>query len=168
MHFSEENDVRPGLLFNSRQKRTHEAYKKQQEMKAKKPKNYREQEKEAREKGLNTAISSDNKGFQLLQKMGFKPGASLGKSQQGLKEPINVVVKESTSGVGREQHIEEVIKKKQVFKHTMLEKQQKTYIHSQVQKTILQLLKNDFIKAQGVCEELDFRNVRKFRLALRI
>jgi len=36
--------------------------------------------KEEREKGLNVALTSDNKGFSLLQKMGYKPGMALGKT----------------------------------------------------------------------------------------
>ena len=34
---------------------------------------------EKREEGLSKTISSDNKGFAMLQKMGFKPGMTLGK-----------------------------------------------------------------------------------------
>lgn len=37
-------------------------------------------ENEAREQGLSLPISSDNKGFTMLQKMGYKEGMSLGKS----------------------------------------------------------------------------------------
>ena len=37
-------------------------------------------EKEKREEGLGLPLTSDNKGFSLLQKMGFKPGMVLGKS----------------------------------------------------------------------------------------
>ena len=29
--------------------------------------------------GMNKAIGQDNKGFSMLQKMGYKPGTSLGK-----------------------------------------------------------------------------------------
>jgi len=36
-------------------------------------------EKEKREEGLNTTLDAGNKGFAMLQKMGFKPGMSLGK-----------------------------------------------------------------------------------------
>ena len=46
-------------------------------------------ENEAREKGLSMPISSDNKGFTLLQKMGYKEGTSLGKS--GKNETINLL-----------------------------------------------------------------------------
>ena len=36
-------------------------------------------EHEKREEGLQSAISSDNKGFALLAKMGYKPGMGIGK-----------------------------------------------------------------------------------------
>lgn len=148
------------MLFNTKQKRTHELYKKQQELKAKKPKTYHEQEQETREKGLSTAISSDNKGFQLLAKMGFRPGASLGKSQEGLKEPINITVKPDTSGVGRDRHVKEVIKQKIDVKEKFLERQANTFRASRAEKNLQIMMRKDLYKAQQVCEELDTRNVR--------
>lgn len=45
--------------------------------------------------------------------MGFKPGESLGKTRSGIKEPIDIVIKQGTSGVGRESHTKEIINKKQ-------------------------------------------------------
>ncbi len=36
-------------------------------------------EAEKREEGLQQSIGSDNKGFAMLEKMGFKPGMTLGK-----------------------------------------------------------------------------------------
>ncbi len=45
-------------------------------------------ETEKREEGLNKTISSDNKGFAMLQKMGFKPGMTLGK--KGLGQSLHI------------------------------------------------------------------------------
>lgn len=42
-------------------------------------KTYKEQEKESRESALQNSISNQNKGFALLQKMGYKAGQGLGK-----------------------------------------------------------------------------------------
>lgn len=39
----------------------------------------KEVQRERLQEGLSTAISSSNKGFAMLQKMGYKPGTSLGK-----------------------------------------------------------------------------------------
>jgi hypothetical protein len=38
----------------------------------------RQLEEKERARGLNTPITADNKGFQLLQRMGFRPGDALG------------------------------------------------------------------------------------------
>ena len=43
-----------------------------------KPKGQTKGMKEAREEGLATALGADNKGFQLLAKMGYKEGSALG------------------------------------------------------------------------------------------
>lgn len=37
-------------------------------------------EAETRQQALETAIAPSNKGFAMMQKMGFKPGMSLGKT----------------------------------------------------------------------------------------
>lgn len=108
---------------------------------------------------MNTAISSDNVGFKLLQKMGYKEGNSLGKSHEGIKEPINVVLKESTSGVGREKHVEDVIKKKAQLKHQRIENCEKEYLAARHERTLRNLLRSDYFKSQRICEELDEREV---------
>ncbi|KRT79843.1 hypothetical protein AMK59_8335 [Oryctes borbonicus] len=149
----------PGLLFNRSQKRTHEQYKQKLDEKVKKPKTYHEQEKEAREKGLSTAISSDNIGFKLLQKMGYKEGKSLGKNDSGIKEPINVALKESTSGVGREKHIDDIVKKKSELQKEHLQNREKEYLAARQKRNTWNLLRSDFFKSQRTCEELDEREV---------
>lgn len=64
-------------------RRVKEAMKKETLAKEKNIKNrqktYKEQEKESRETALQSSISNDNKGFALLQKMGYKAGQGLGK-----------------------------------------------------------------------------------------
>lgn len=37
-------------------------------------------EEQRRQEGLEKAIDSNNKGFSLLQKMGYKPGSGIGKN----------------------------------------------------------------------------------------
>jgi hypothetical protein len=39
-------------------------------------------EEQGRQAGLETAIDSGNKGFALLQKMGYKPGSGIGKNSE--------------------------------------------------------------------------------------
>lgn len=72
-------DTRPGLV-SAAVARTHNIEKKNKVSNSKnvfKPKAVVEHEK--REEGLQSAISSDNKGFAMLTKMGYKPGMGIGK-----------------------------------------------------------------------------------------
>lgn len=154
----ETNDVRPGLLFNKTQKREHEIHKHQLEARLKKSKSYSEQESDAREKGLQTAISTENKGFKLLEKMGFKPGSSLGKSESGLKEPISIKLKPTKTGVGREQHLEKQRDLYKSIKDDNLRFKESAYRKQTSEKRLNNSLQKDYYKAQRICEEMDFRN----------
>ncbi|XP_065367171.1 angiogenic factor with G patch and FHA domains 1 [Calliphora vicina] len=51
---------------------------------------------------VDTAISSDNKGFRMLSKLGWNKGEALGKTQEsgGLLEPINVESNSGLKGLG--------------------------------------------------------------------
>ena len=60
-------------------------------------------EDEKRSEGLSSAISSSNIGFRMLQQMGYNPGKALGKHEQGTLEPLNLDVKRSRSGLGRDE-----------------------------------------------------------------
>lgn len=64
-------------------RRVKEAMKKEVQQKEKniqnRQKSYKEQEKESREVALQNSLSNQNKGFALLQKMGYKAGQGLGK-----------------------------------------------------------------------------------------
>lgn len=51
---------------------------------------------------VDTSISSENKGFKLLSKMGWSEGKSIGKSQEGIKEPVQLKTQQGTSGLGCE------------------------------------------------------------------
>lgn len=74
------SDVRPGVPMV---KRVRDAMKKEATIKEKNQQNrqktYKEQERESRDTVLQTSISNENKGFALLQKMGYKAGQGLGK-----------------------------------------------------------------------------------------
>ena len=69
-------DVRPGLKTRSQKRKDKASEPSRTEPKHKKLK---ATEQEARSKGLATHISSENKGFSMLQKMGYKKGMGLGK-----------------------------------------------------------------------------------------
>ena len=49
-------------------------------------------ERSNREGGLSTPISTDNKGYHLLRKMGYVPGEPLGKSGYYLKHYLIIIL----------------------------------------------------------------------------
>ncbi|KAJ0174175.1 hypothetical protein K1T71_010321 [Dendrolimus kikuchii] len=49
---------------------------------------------------LETSIAPENKGFKLLEKMGWSKGEGLGKDNQGDTEPVPLISNEGTSGLG--------------------------------------------------------------------
>lgn len=65
-------------------RRVKESFKKEEKQKEANQKNrqksIKEHEKEQRDTALNIALGNDNKGFAMLQKMGYKSGQPLGKS----------------------------------------------------------------------------------------
>lgn len=56
---------------------------------------------EIEQASLDKPIESDNVGHRLLQKHGWKLGQGLGKSLQGRKDPIPIVLKYDVMGMGR-------------------------------------------------------------------
>ncbi len=58
----------------------------------------------ARENALQTALPNTSKGFQMMAKLGFKPGSALGASTNtnARTEPLGIAVKEDKGGVGME------------------------------------------------------------------
>ncbi|MCJ1272431.1 hypothetical protein MMC21_000217 [Puttea exsequens] len=58
----------------------------------------------AREDGLAKALDNKSKGFQMMAKLGFKPGEALGKAENpnARTEPLGIAMKENRSGVGME------------------------------------------------------------------
>ncbi|KAK9875271.1 hypothetical protein WA026_007662 [Henosepilachna vigintioctopunctata] len=69
---------------------------------------------------VEESISSQNKGFKLLSKMGWKEGQALGKERQGILEPINLESNEGTTGIGCKNIVEKVglQNKKNIWKKT--------------------------------------------------
>ncbi|KAG1697886.1 G patch domain-containing protein 11 [Nymphon striatum] len=156
----ENADVRPGLIWNRSTKRSVEISKKQKIRKKQKP--MKVIENENREEGLNTALSSENKGFKLLQMMGYKPGNSLGKSENGITEPISITFKSDRGGLGRDTKILETKKKKEEeFKENLIlsesarETLQNEYLSNVRNKVMTRQIKSDLFNSRKVCETLD-------------
>lgn len=77
-------------------------------------------EVERREEGLSSAISSDNKGFSMLAKMGYKQGDAIGRNSNsgGITEPIPIQVKTNRSGLGRETALKQLQEYKENLRRT--------------------------------------------------
>lgn len=162
-------DIRPGLTHSRSVKRKYAMEKKKEESRklhCTKPRKVLEEEQRAA--GLDRALTSDNKGFALLQKMGYKPGMKLGKqvdtstSNRGLEEPIKVKIKADRGGLGREQLIREKIaqreKKKveiKVWKEKETAKLTEEYRQRMRDKVVMKQVSSDLRKSQRVCEQLD-------------
>jgi len=111
-------------------------------------------EAEKREEGLSSAITSANKGFEMLMKMGYKPGQGIGKTQSGMTEPIPVEVKSDRQGLGK------TLKKKDSYNRgnpiAKLDNMDTRDFRSRMaQGKAEQLQKIDLYKSQKVCQELD-------------
>lgn len=111
-----EKDVRPGLKMNHATKREHEALKKKQEAELAEAKEKsrvskiarKTLEEDQRKAGLDKRLDTSNKGFAMLQKMGYKQGESLGKDNTGRVDPIPIEVKAGRSGLGREAAVKQI------------------------------------------------------------
>lgn len=81
VHSVPNNDIRPGLITNKSIKRQYEMVNKRtKEIEKNKKLRLINSEEGRRQRGLQVPISSDNKGFSLLKKMGYKPGQGIGKA----------------------------------------------------------------------------------------
>ncbi|KAF3708404.1 G patch domain-containing protein 11 Coiled-coil domain-containing protein 75 [Channa argus] len=156
-------DVKPGV---SMVRRVKEAMKREAQQKEKnitnRQKSYKEQEKESRETALQSSITNENKGFALLQKMGYKAGQGLGKQGAGRVDPIPLNIKTDRGGIG----MEEVKKRK--AEEELENYRQKVHAKQQNENKSLQdfrsrvrtereerKIEGDLKRSQGACEQLD-------------
>ncbi|XP_076341695.1 G patch domain-containing protein 11-like isoform X2 [Tachypleus tridentatus] len=157
------NDIRPGLVSNHSLKRKHEIEKQQIESKKRNfQKPVRQLEEENRLQGLSNALPENNKGFAMLQKMGYKPGMSLGKKDSGIKQPIPLVVKANRTGLGKEAEDKIQAEKKKAFYLAMVKRKAedaenaKTNFQQYSRNKIAQKrLLTDLRNSQKACEQLD-------------
>ncbi|XP_029048132.1 G patch domain-containing protein 11 [Osmia bicornis bicornis] len=161
-----QKDTSSTLLYRHADKRKFELMKKKSEIEAKlKEKGsakYIEEEK--REAGLSSAITSTNKGFEMLMKMGYKPGHGIGKTESGMTEPLGVEVKLNRHGLGKEAKKKEVKVKTNSISDKLDNKNMKDFRGRIAQKRAEQLLKADLYKSQKICEQLDMQlNLEKPR-----
>eukprot|EP00350_Pseudokeronopsis_sp_OXSARD2_P000463 CAMPEP_0170564166 /NCGR_PEP_ID=MMETSP0211-20121228/71456_1 /TAXON_ID=311385 /ORGANISM="Pseudokeronopsis sp., Strain OXSARD2" /LENGTH=123 /DNA_ID=CAMNT_0010883319 /DNA_START=94 /DNA_END=465 /DNA_ORIENTATION=+ len=57
--------------------------------------------------GANTPLTAENKGYQMLQKLGFKQGEGLGKKDHGRTAPLPLVIKNGKFGIKYEELVQE-------------------------------------------------------------
>ncbi|XP_039994840.1 G patch domain-containing protein 11 [Xiphias gladius] len=156
-------DVKPGVNMVRRVK---EAIKRETQQNEKNIKNrqktYKEQEKESREAALQSSISNENKGFALLQKMGYKAGQGLGKEGAGRVDPIPLNIKTDRGGIG----MEEVKKRKaeeelEHYRHKVRAKQQNESKNLEDFRSRVRTereerkIEGDLRRSQRACEQLD-------------
>lgn len=108
-------DIRPGLIHDRSKQRQVAIEKRKAETDEENKKRHKPQsvfETERRDAGLREAISTSNKGFAMLQKMGYQPGKAIGKSGKGLVEPVSIELKSGRGGLGREAALKELAESK--------------------------------------------------------
>lgn len=154
------NDIRPGLIRSPTEKRNFEVLKRKRELdevNRKKNPSIRVMESEKRKAGLEKPIEQDNKGFAMLQKMGYKPGNSIGRNEKGPTEPIPIEIKTDREGLGRSQARKEVyeMKLKEIRSNTVSPNEYRSRI---TEKVILKQIEGDLRKSQRMCERFDSDN----------
>ncbi|XP_068088235.1 G patch domain-containing protein 11 isoform X2 [Hyperolius riggenbachi] len=156
-------DVRPGVPVPRTVRQSYQKEEKQKESNLKnRQKSLKEVEKEKRDTVLNEALTNENKGFAMLQKMGYKMGQSLGKKGDGIVEPIPLNIKTGRSGIGHEEM------KKRKAEETLENYRRKIQISKQAEaraaddfrsrirsKRDEQKLEGDLRRSQRACLQLD-------------
>ncbi|XP_067277337.1 G patch domain-containing protein 11 [Pseudorasbora parva] len=157
------SDVRPGVPMVKRMK---DALRKEAVAKEKniqnRQKSFREQEQESREAALQSSISSQNKGFALLQKMGYKAGQGLGKAGAGRVEPVPLNIKTDRGGIGMEElkkrkadeELQNYRRKVQMKQHVEKKSLEDFRVRKRTEREERQT-QGDLWKSQRACEQLD-------------
>ncbi|XP_056423394.1 G patch domain-containing protein 11 isoform X2 [Hyla sarda] len=156
-------DVRPGIPVPRRVKESYQKEEKQKESNVKnRQKSMKEVEKERRDTVLNVALSNENKGFALLQKMGYKKGQALGKKGDGIIEPIPLNIKTGRSGIGHEEMKKrkaeenlESFRRKVLMSQKAQEQAADDFRVRMRSKKEEQKLEGDLRKSQKACLQLD-------------
>ncbi|KAH8243940.1 hypothetical protein KR032_011581 [Drosophila birchii] len=163
-------EVRPSLVQDRGKKRQIEVQTKKEE--------HRKRQREATaasgtvdnarlQQSLSQPLSADNKGFQLLAKMGYKAGSGLGKQPDARKEPVGITIKSGRGGLGREAAIAELAAKRQEMRRAHLlqkagiesseEVSTEAYRRRATQRAEERKLQYDIRRCQQTCESLDLK-----------
>lgn len=159
----EREDVRPGLVFSTKTARKNELEKRKLEADqsntctTKKP-------RPTLKESLATPLDKNNKGFSLLAKMGFKEGCGLGKSGEGMKDPVPLNVKVDRSGLGtdtvekeRKVRAEKVLSEVRGMRDKAMRMQRDQFRSDKQNKFYERRLAGILYNNQKVCHQLDSR-----------
>jgi hypothetical protein len=148
--------------------RKHELEKKKQkadELNREKFKRLNEIESSKRDEALSkSSLDQSNPGFNLMKKMGFKIGDTLGRSaNKGISEPIGIKIKSNRQGIGAEQ---ETKRKLEENKDLLIKKQklneefnENIYLNLKKEKFKFNKFKGYLIKLEKIIYQLDSQNV---------
>jgi hypothetical protein len=119
-------------------------------------------------KCLNKPIGKSNKGYKLIQKMGYKEGEKIGRNNKGLDEPINVLpfvkkinkIKKNNFKKSRDNSDEENKKEESLFetlqkkiqRNLELNKKFVNYLDELIKKINNKIIKINFLKGDKNCE----------------
>ncbi|KAF4016223.1 hypothetical protein G4228_008027 [Cervus hanglu yarkandensis] len=163
-----QDDIRPGLPMLRQIREARRKEEKRQEANLKnRQKSIKEEEQERRDTGLKNALGCENKGFALLQKMGYKSGQALGKSGDGIVEPIPLNVKTAgKSGIGHETLLKrkaeeklESYRRKIHMKSQAEERAAEQFRIRLKNKQDEMKLEGDLRRSQRACQQLDAQKV---------
>ncbi|XP_050523682.1 G patch domain-containing protein 11 isoform X2 [Daktulosphaira vitifoliae] len=116
-------------------------------------------EQKNRQDGLEKAIDSSNKGFSLLEKMGYKPGLGIGKNGSGRIDPVGIVLKNDRKGLGRDAAIKEIreMKKAMIQKRLLcgLSVNVTEYRERKAQLLTEKQDQSDLYRCQRICRQMD-------------
>ena len=160
------------MVFNRSVARKYENEKKKQEIDSKnKQLPVKLLEEKHREEGMKkSTLNSDNKGFNLMLKMGYKAGQSLGKDSETssssaskkLIEPIPIQIKTDREGLGVAEErkrklfeIEEMRKRLNERKQHSEKDNEKNYLDSKRSRFQLRKTYYNLNKCQRICFQLD-------------
>lgn len=157
---AESEDLRPGLVHSRTTKRRFEAEKKHHEAnKMSRTKSTKQLMEDTRTEALNKPLGEENKGFNLLKMMGFKPGMGLGKAASAgssLKEPIPIVVRANRGGLGQETEARERIEARlKTTSEAECNRMAEEFRSAKRSKALLQQVEGDLRKSQRACYNLD-------------
>lgn len=157
---AESEDLRPGLVHSRATKRRFEAEKKHHEAnKMSRTKSTKQLMEDTRAEALSKPLGEENKGFNLLKMMGFKPGMALGKAataSSSLKEPIPIVVRANRGGLGQESEARERIEARlKTTSEAECNRMAEEFRSAKRSKALLQQIEGDLRKSQRACYNLD-------------